>query len=77
MKKGQKSIRLNPIQSETSIQMNPSQVVNPNKSELGLFQTEFSIRINPNESEAGMIQINSNRKFGLDQSKLGLIRIEK
>ena len=36
MKNGQKSIRLNPINSETSIRMNPNQS-----------ETKFSIRINP------------------------------
>ena len=37
MKNGQKSIRLNPINSETSIRMNPRQ-----------YETIFSIQINPN-----------------------------
>ena len=37
-----------------------NQVFNPNQSDLGLIQTEFSIRINPNESEVGTIQINSD-----------------
>ena len=41
----------NPILSKASIRMNPNQVFNPNKSELGLVQTEFSIRINPNHSD--------------------------
>ena len=57
MKNGQKSIRLNPITSETSIRMNLNQYetkfriqINPHQFELGLIQTEFSIRINPNES---------------------------
>ena len=64
MKNGQKSIRINPINFKTLIQMNPNQSeskfsiqTNPNQSELGLIQTEFSIRINPNESKVGMIQI--------------------
>ena len=53
MKNGQKSIRLNPIDSETSIRMNPNQSEtkfsiqnNPNQSGLELIQTEFSIRMN-------------------------------
>ena len=54
MKNGQKSIRLNPINSETSIR------TNPNKSELGLIQTEFSIRINRNHFYLGFIQIDSD-----------------
>ena len=61
MKNGQKSIRLNTINSETSIRMNPNQSetkfliqINPNQSELELIQTEFSIRINPNESKVGI-----------------------
>ena len=37
--------------------MNPNQVFNPNKSEFGLIQTEFTVRINRNESEVGMIRI--------------------
>ena len=67
MKKGQKSFVLNPINSETSIRINPNQSktkfsiqINPNQSVLGLFQTEFSIRINPNESKVGRIRIDSD-----------------
>ena len=47
----------------------------PSQCELGLIQTEFSIRINPNESKVGMIRIDSDWKFGLDQYETGLIRI--
>ena len=65
MKHGQKSIWLN-----------PNQVFNLNYSELGLIQTEFSIRINPNECEVGIIRMDSDLKFGLDQSELGIIQIE-
>ena len=49
MKNGQKSIRLNPINSETSIQMNPNQS-----------ETKFSIQINPNQSKVGIIRIDSD-----------------
>ena len=45
MKNGQKSILLNPINSETLIRMNPNQS-----------ETKFSIQINPNQSEPGLIQ---------------------
>ena len=41
MKCGQKPIRLNPINSETSIQMNPNQS-----------ETKFSIQLNPDQSES-------------------------
>ena len=68
MKNWQKSIRLDPINSETSIRMNLNQ--------LGLIQTEYSIGINRNHSDLGLIRIHSDSKFGLDQSELGLIRIE-
>ena len=60
MKNGQKSIRPNPIQSKTSIRMNPKPSFQSDQSKLGLIQTEFSIRINPKESEVGMIRINSD-----------------
>ena len=53
MKNGKKSIQPNPIHSDIYIRANPNepepirnQVFNPNQSELGLIQTEFSIRIN-------------------------------
>ena len=64
MKNGLKSIRLNSIQSEESIQMIRNR-----------FQTRFSIRIKPNYSDLRFIRINSDWKFGLDQSELGLIQI--
>ena len=51
-------IRLNPINSKTSIQMNP------NQSEI-----KFSIRIYLNESKARMIRIDSDWKIGLNQSE--------
>ena len=60
MKKGQKSIRLNLINSETSMRMNPNQYETPfnsDQSELGFIQIEFSIRINPNNSDIGFIRI--------------------
>ena len=64
MKNGQKSIRLNLINSETSIRMNSNQsetkFVNPDQSELGLVQTGFSIRINPNNFDLRFIPIDSN-----------------
>ena len=40
------------------------QVFNPNQTDLGLIQTELSIRINPNESEVGMIRIDLDWKLG-------------
>ena len=53
MKNGQKSIRLNPIYSETTIRINPNQSetktlikINRNQSDLKLIQTEFPIRMN-------------------------------
>ena len=60
MKNGQKSIRLNPINSETSIRLNPinsesSIRMNSNQSE-----TKFSIQINPNQSEFVFIRIDSD-----------------
>ena len=53
--------------------MNPNQIFSPKQSELGLIQTESSIRINMNESEVVMIRIDSNWKFGRIDSdwKLG------
>ena len=67
LKNGQKSIRLNPINFETSIQMNPNecesirnQVFNTDQSELGFIQTEFAIRINTNNSDLRFIRINSD-----------------
>ena len=76
---GWKSIRLDSNQTVIIRDMNPNeserirnQVFNPNQSELGLIQTEFSIRINPNESEVRMIGINSDWKFGLNQSEFGI-----
>ena len=48
----------------------------PNQPELGLIQTEFSIRINPNKSKVGMIQIGRYWKFALELSVIGLIRID-
>ena len=51
MKNGPKSIRLNLIQSEAAIRMNP------NYSDHGLVQNEFPIRINPNYSHLVFIQI--------------------
>ena len=65
MKNGQKSIQLNPINSETSIRINPKLS----------FQSR-STRINPNHSDLGFIRIDSDWKFGLDQSKLRMIWIE-
>ena len=83
MKNGQKSIRLNPTNSETSIRRNLNKSItkfsiqiNPNQSDIELIWTEFSIRINPNESKVGMIRIDSNWKFGLDQFEIELIWIE-
>ena len=60
IKNSKKSIRFNPIQSKASIRMNPNQVFNSSQSELGLIQTEFSIRIILNESEGGMIRIDAS-----------------
>ena len=51
--------------------------MNSNESELGLFQTEFSIRINPNNSDLELMGIDTDWKFVLNQSELGLIRIVK
>ena len=89
MKNGRKSIWLNSINSETSIWMNPNeseaiwnQYLNPDQSDLGFIQTEFSIRINPNESKVGMIRIDLdwNFGFGLDRIHsdwcLGINRIK-
>ena len=83
MKNGQKSIRLNPINSETTIRINQNQSETkvsiqfiPNQSDLGLIRTEFSIRFNPNHSTLGFIRIHSNWKFAFYQSELGLIRID-
>ena len=89
MKNGQKSIRLNPINSETSLPMNLNQSetkfsisINLNHPELALIQPEFSIRIHPNKSKVGVIQIDLNWKFGfgfirIDVSELiGLSRID-
>ena len=66
MENGQKSIRLNPINSDRSIRMKPNQSetkfsvqINPHQSELGLIQTEFSIIINLNRSDLGFIRIDS------------------
>ena len=62
MKNGQKSIQLNPINSETWIRMNPNQS-----------ETKFSIRINPNYPDLGFIRIDSDWKnpssdwFGLSR----------
>ena len=77
IKNGQKSIRLNPFNSETPIWMNPNQSetkfsiqLNPNQSVLRLIQTEFSIRINPNEYKVEMIRIGLDWKLGF-----GLVRI--
>ena len=56
MKTGQKSIRMNPNESETKFSIQ----FNPNQSALGLIQTEFSFRINPNESKVEMIRIDSD-----------------
>ena len=47
-----------------------NQVFNPDKSELRLIQTEFSIRINPNESKVGLTRIDLDWKLGF-----GLVRI--
>ena len=44
MKNGQKSMRLNPTNSETAIRINPNE-----------FETKFSIRVNPNQSGLGLI----------------------
>ena len=63
-------IRFNPRRQSEWIR------TNPNQSELGLIQTQFSIRINPNHSDLGFIRIDSDWKLGLDQSELRLIRIE-
>ena len=57
MKNCQKSIPLNTINSEASIQMN---LTNPNQSKPRLIQTVFSIRINLDESKVGMTRINSD-----------------
>ena len=59
IKNGQKSIRLNPINPETSIR------INLNQSE-----TKFSIRINPNHPDLGINRIDSDWKLGF-----GLVRI--
>ena len=52
------------------IRINPNQVFNPKRSELGL------IRINPNHSNLGFFRINSDWIFDLDQYDLGSLRIE-
>ena len=44
--------------------------MNPNQSELGLIQTEFSIRINLNESKLGLIRIKNLTRIGSDSFKL-------
>ena len=61
------SIRTVPIHSNICIRGNANhsepirnQVFNPDQSELGLIQTEFSIRNNLNESKVGMIRIVSD-----------------
>ena len=49
--------------------MNTNQVFNPNKSELGIIQTEFSNRIfeqNQNKSKVKMMQINLDWKIYSD-----------
>ena len=78
MKKGPKSIQLNPINSETSIRMNPNQSetkfsiqINPSSDwSKPSFQSE-SVRMNPRSELFGLIQIDSDWKLGLDQSELG------
>ena len=49
MKNGQKSIRLNPIHSETLIQMNLNQ-----------YEAKFLIQVNPNQCESFKPWINSD-----------------
>ena len=62
-------IRFNPKQLSEWIRSNypnesepiRNQVLNLNQSELGMIQTEFSIKINPNHPDLGFIQIDSIR----------------
>ena len=69
-------IRFNPRQQSGWIQ---NQIFHPNRSELGLIQTEFSIRINTDHSALGFIRINSDWKFARNDSDwklvFGLVRI--
>ena len=75
--KGQKSIRINPINVGTSFRMNPNQSetkfliqINLNHSDLGLIQTEFSININANHSDLGFIRIDLDWKLGFGLGRI-------
>ena len=73
---GKKLIWPNPRQQSEWVRTNPKLSFQSDQSELGLIQTELSIRINPNHFDLGFIGIDSDWKFSLEQSELGLIRIK-
>ena len=64
MKNGQKSIRLNPINSVTSIRMNS------NHFELGFIQIDSDWKFGLDQSQLGLIRIDLDWKLGF-----GLVRI--
>ena len=59
--------------------MNPKEVLNPNKSEVRVIETEYSIRINPKNSDLGfmrierLLRIHSDSKSRIDSDCDGLI----